>query len=369
MQSPHTVWTQVARQHPRVVATLIAHPELVLPAAPPELRQVVATFGLPDPATLPPLPPPLPRLLLRGALAAASAAGALQALVSGSGRPPATVPFDAARQLPVAALRDFLSLGYVVARGAVPPELVGAALREINASIGRGEHSPAPGGLHALPASMQRCQAVRDLALSPQSAIGTHAQQLLGRGRIEAASLQDAQIGLRFPESREHGASSFWKSLRGPSAQALGGRAWHIDGFGRGHHSPFNLLVVVPLTRLAEPFAGNFAVHPGSHISLQREVAERVRRAQGEDGDDALFSFLDSDQRKPDLGEPLQLLLEPGDAVFVHQKVAHLGAPNFSAVTRTACFFRLRHVDHYALVERWLDDVWLPFDGLRTEIA
>ena len=48
----------------------------------------------------------------------------------------------------------------------------------------------------------------------------------------------------------------------------------------------------------------------------------------------------------PDLGAPLQLLLEPGDIVLAHPKLAHRGAPNYSSNIRYMIYFRLKHVMH-----------------------
>lgn len=142
----------------------------------------------------------------------------------------------------------------------------------------------------------------------------------------------------------------------------IGGKAWHVDGFGQGQHSPFTLLVGVCLSAVSADGCGNFAVHPGAHWALQEEVKRTVQ------ANDTLFSGFEHDARKPDLGEPVQLHLSPGDCVLATQKLPHLGCGNKSPNIRYQVYFRLRHVDLEHHKEAWLDDLYLPFEGVREAV-
>jgi hypothetical protein len=55
--------------------------------------------------------------------------------------------------------------------------------------------------------------------------------------------------------------------------------------------------------------------------------------------------------------------------VLVHQKVPHFGTPNTSPHVRHMAYFRIRHKEHNALKERWLEDVMLPFEGARSALS
>ena len=140
----------------------------------------------------------------------------------------------------------------------------------------------------------------------------------------------------------------------------VGGRRWHVDGFGEGKHSPFTLLVGVCLSDCVNPGSGNFAVHPGAHWTLQEAV-----RAQVANGGEA-FSSEGINEQKPDLGPPVQLMMQAGDCVVAHQKLPHLGMPNCSSEIRYQVYFRLRHIAHDDMIHAWLDDILLPFQPVRA---
>ena len=152
--------------------------------------------------------------------------------------------------------------------------------------------------LSGLPAAEAGSPPIIGLFTGAGSKLPTIVQCLIGRGKVRPP--YGAQIALKFPSP----------SMGEPDGDRKhGGKAWHVDGFGHGEHSPFTVLVGVCLSGVPSPGWGNFAVHPGTHWQLQDQVKRTV--AAGE----TLFSDMDPDARKPDLGEPVQMLMEAGDIV------------------------------------------------------
>jgi hypothetical protein len=110
----------------------------------------------------------------------------------------------------------------------------------------------------------------------------------------------------------------------------------HLDGFsdgnnglraGRIHNHTATLGVF--LTATPRTFAGNLTVWPGTHRRYERYFRERGPRALGEP------------QPHIALGEPVQLVCEPGDVVLLHYELAHTAAVNTSDVDRIAVYFRV----------------------------
>ena len=90
------------------------------------------------------------------------------------------------------------------------------------------------------------------------SPVWTYAQHLIGKGRIKPVN--GAQVALRgpnpalVPQGQEQG---------GGAGAGLSPTQWHIDGMGKGKHSPFSLLVGITLSDVTGPNQGNFCVFPG----------------------------------------------------------------------------------------------------------
>lgn len=127
----------------------------------------------------------------------------------------------------------------------------------------------------------------------------------------------------------------------------------HLDGFASGLNGleggrvySLTALVGVYLTPVRRPFAGNYTVWPGSHHLYERYFRERGERAMGEP------------MPALDLGQPVQLMCEPGDAVLVHYQLGHTAAVNTADEDRVAVYFRLwlRGIEQ----RRWhyLTNVW-----------
>mmetsp|Transcript_5747 Transcript_5747/g.17293 ORF Transcript_5747/g.17293 Transcript_5747/m.17293 type:complete len:237 (+) Transcript_5747:224-934(+) len=207
--------------------------------------------------------------------------------------------------------------------------------------------------------------AITNLFHGPGSRLPTVVQDLLGVGRLEVASTRHAQVALRFPAAGVKGADGPARS----TAAAADGKGWHIDGFGEGQHSAFVLLVGVCLSDTdGDPavLAGNLAVHPGAHWTLQQAVKDAVASADG--GAAALSQVGGGATRSQDLGPPTVLRMRRGDVVLAHQKLPHRGMPNFSPNVRYQCYFRIRHTRHASIRARWLDDLMLPFEGTKAAV-
>ena len=115
--------------------------------------------------------------------------------------------------------------------------------------------------------------------------------------------------------------------------------------------SNFTALVGIYLSPVREQFAGNFTVWPGSHHVLEQHFREK--------GPDVLRNGM---PHIP-LGEPVQLMTEPGDVALCHYGLAHTAAVNLSAFDRYAVYFRLslKDIEH----RRWhlMTRIW---DGWET---
>ena len=255
-----------------------------------------------------------------------------------------------------AALRDeFIARGHIRLPAFVSDQLVAEALRTINATLGLGAAAWVRSG--------QLIRAARAapsvLALLYGSGLYGVAQALLGN----VTTPKMAQLALRFPNERKEP----------PEEQ------WHIDGMKKHHLSPFNLLVGVALSAQPAQDMGNLAVWPGCHVVVHEAVG-RARARQGEDamavevaGDGsvqqatAAVEEADEDEdteedgdawrgERPVLGPNAcaQLLLEPGDAVLLHQRLPHRVSPNHSPHVRymVRSHSRLHMRTHSALANK-----------------
>ncbi len=191
-----------------------------------------------------------------------------------------------------------------------------------------------------------------------------------GQGKGEwQPPVHGAQVAYRFSQPRPSLAPSFG------GRQSLGGRGWHIDGLERGQYGSFSFLVGFALNDQPEEFSGNLCLHPGSHHALQpylhayalqslaqvqAQAQARSSRSSSEDGRGQAARL-----PKPDLGEPVQVCLQAGDAVIALHKVAHRGGPNYSREVRRMLYFRVSHRRHAELRVRGLEDVWLEYEGLH----
>jgi len=173
--------------------------------------------------------------------------------------------------------------------------------------------------------------------------------------KVASSKVGGGQIALRYPQMGEP-----------PVSGKLGGRGWHIDGLDQGTHSTFDLLVGVCLSDQTNPWSGNLVLHKGSHHVVHQLIKRNSLPAWPEE-EDAIRVGLELRTliQGLDLGEPVQVLMQPGDCVIVHQKTGHLGGPNYFHEIRNMIYFRL---SHRLLKERGdlvLQDVFYNLEGLH----
>jgi len=233
--------------------------------------------------------------------------------------------------------------GYAVLPGLVPRERVDAAVRAINASLGRGlrpEDVPRFRATSFCP-ELQKADVILDLFReTPASAA---AASLVGGDGLERVTT--GQIALSFPTD---------KGARPPHPH-LDGLYTPDNGVPAGSVLSFTMLAGIVLSDVTTPDAGNLVVWPGSHRRL-----EDYFRARGPKS--LLAGMPDIDLESP---EPV--LARAGDVVLCHYQLAHAAGFNTSPHVRYAVYFRLKRKGHDR--QRWecLTDVWREWPGLRTE--
>jgi hypothetical protein len=232
--------------------------------------------------------------------------------------------------------------GYVVLPGAVPAQLVDAALMAINASL--GDEGIDPAQLPTFRArsycpELQTAPAITDLLHA--SDVWSLAESAIGPGQFR--SVGSGQIALRFP-SRE--------PARAPHPH-LDGMYTPTNGVPKGEIRNFTALVGVVLSDIPHADMGNLTVWPGTHLQY-----EQYFRARGPE------ALLEGMPEVP-LAEPRQLTGQPGDAVLCHYQLGHGIAGNTSPFIRYAIYFRLKHVDHDAIHWECMTDIWREWAGMR----
>jgi len=157
-----------------------------------------------------------------------------------------------------------------------------------------------------------------------------------------------AQIALRFPK----------KAAMNPlKTKIFDLFSWHIDGMERvfgGDNHPFSLLLGIALSDQMKPDCGNLRVYPGSHLKMQEPYKKAI----------AVQSPLD--MKAVDVGDPVQVLLAPGDIILAHQMLAHGVGINQSPNIRYQIYYRLHHKEHSRLKPLMIDNMWIEFEGLQN---
>jgi len=259
--------------------------------------------------------------------------------------------FNEEVDLPAEEREAFVRDGFIIVRGAVPRELVEAALGNINAALLKpGSVTKDDDGTLQICQESRRHESVQ--ALLYATPLWTIAQRLLGRGKV--SHCPQSQMALRPPNL---GAKPL-------DDEAIPPKQWHIDGMNKGNHSPFSILLGIALSEQTLPNCGNLVAFPGSHHVLHPLIRGEVESGSGIFSDEAA-------ERKPALHGGKQIYLKPGDAVLLHQKVAHRVGVNLSPHIRYQTYFRLSHVDHAKKLTdgSLLDDLWTEFEGLQDDVA
>lgn len=144
-------------------------------------------------------------------------------------------------------------------------------------------------------------------------------------------------------------------TLMQPAQIKIDGKTWFIEGFtNTGDFSPYTLLVGVPLSDMIEPFCGNICVHPRSHITLMESFKIEVEKKS------TLFSSLQH-KEKPDIGNPVQILMKKGDCFICTAKCAIQYAANCSSKPTEIVYFKISHIDHNVMKNVALESVWVEF--------
>ncbi len=234
--------------------------------------------------------------------------------------------------------------GYLHLPGAIPAEMVEAAVHAINYNIGQGLPADqlTKWSAQSFFPELARSQTIADLFNA--SGLRQTMQELMGKANVPAQT--SGQLALRFP--REPGAP----------VRALGP---HIDGVytptngvPEGTIASFSALVGAFLTDVQTENAGNFTVWPGSHEKMQDYF-----RAHGTD-------IITRQSKTPPIerGEPLQVKVRAGDAVIAHYQLLHSVAGNHAPRPRYTTFFRVKHPEHEAHKLECLCDLWREWPGV-----
>jgi hypothetical protein len=232
--------------------------------------------------------------------------------------------------------------GIVKLPGIVPPDVAGAALYAINASL--GAKGLPPDRLQTYRSQsycpeLQRLPVITDLLHA--TPLWELAESAIGPGQIEPVG--SGQIALRFPTAgKPHQPGVHIDGMHTPD-----------NGVPKGTIQNFTALVGVFLSDVPKPDSGNFTVWRGSHRAYEGYFREAGPQ-----------SLLDG-MPPVEIGEPEQVVAKAGDAVLAHYQLGHGIAGNASPHIRYAVFFRLSHVDHDG--QRWesMTDIWREWAGLR----
>jgi hypothetical protein len=244
-------------------------------------------------------------------------------------------PLSAAQK---GALRE---RGYVVLPSSVPAEGRFAALRAINASLGRGMRPEDVGRFRAQSFCPELQGADVILDLFRRSTVTEAVAALVGSEGL--APVKSAQIALSFPAAGDS---------TGVPPPHLDGMYTPTNGVPRGSVLSFTMLAGVLLSDAVGPDAGNLVVWPGSHRVLERYFRERGPR-----------SLLDG-MPDVDLGRPEPVLARAGDIVLCHYQLAHAAGANTSPHVRYAVYFRLERRGHDRLRWECLTDLWREWPGI-----
>jgi len=243
--------------------------------------------------------------------------------------------------------KTFYEKGYIIIKNAVPRELIDEALRDINYFMGTSSYK-VPDDDTKLFFPPEICTGPNAANLLNQSTAFNAAKSLFGENNF-VKTVRYAQVALRFPKKKE--------AMNPLKTKIFDFFSWHIDGMEKvfgGENHPFTLLLGIALSDQTKPDCGNLRVYPGSHIKMQEPYKRAI----------AVQSPLD--MKAVDVGEPVQVLLAPGDIILAHQMLAHGVGINQSPNIRYQIYFRLAHKEHSRLKPLMIDNMWTEFEGLQN---
>lgn len=234
--------------------------------------------------------------------------------------------------------------GFLHLPGAIPHEMVEAALHTINYQIGQGVPADqlAQWRVQSWFPELRLQSVITDLF----NASGLRATMQLLMGQPNVPAQTSAQLALRFPAAP--GAP-----VRPPGPH-IDGVHTPTNGVPEGTIASFSALVGAFLTDVSSEDAGNFTVWPGSHLKMQDYFREH--------GTD----IITRQSKTPPIerGEPLQVKVRAGDAVIAHYQLLHSVAGNHAPRPRYTTFFRVKHPEHEAHKLECLCDLWREWPGV-----
>lgn len=255
----------------------------------------------------------------------------------------------------------FIRDGFLVMRGAVPPEMVAAALEVIDEAYTNGDYTFDESKFDPVPDF--------DKSLSEHPAVGeildrtdvfSAMEDLLGTGNVKYA--RAPQIAFRTTDKKATASGMGMTDYIAPFRYHIDGGAGKLGPTG----TPFTLLVGVCLSagQDVDENRGQFTAWPGSHFKLHRVVRQRWK--------DGLIKghqiFGGHGPHKPKVGDPQRLLLNPGDVVLAHQRLGHAGGVNLHENPRKNLYFRIHRIGHFNIqnVFKMLEgSVFDEYDGLQ----
>lgn len=249
-------------------------------------------------------------------------------------------------QLTYAQKREFYQNGYIKIPGVVPPVMIDAAVRAINASLGQGM-DPAQVPIYQARSfcpELQREPVIIDL-FNKTPALPL-AESLIGIGKIQPVGA--SQIALRFPILQDPPS---------PPRPHLDGMHTPTNGVPAGTIRNFTMLLGVALSDVTMPYAGNLTVWPGTHHLYEQYFREN--------GPQALLNGMPPVA----LPEPVQVLAKAGDIIMAHYELAHGVAQNVSPHPRFAIYFRLYHIDHDHYSQDAMTNIWREWEGMKGIVS
>lgn len=282
-------------------------------------------------------PPAAPPAQAMAGMAPAGKLGARPAHHNGHAPPPPVAQLGLSDQ----QILSFAENGYLHLCGVVPPHEVAAALAVIDTAYATGDHDLNDANPNDVVPSFRDNVAKHKAIIAPLAGTPLYAmvEQLMGPGK--SWQPQQAQVALREPSEhlKKKGLGLHDKPDK---------NKWHIDG-GSGKYaftaSSFSMLVGVCLSHGQEEDANNgqLLVWPGSHHVLHAGVRERVEKGLIKDPH-AIFAG--PPESRPQIGDPIRVLMRPGDAVLAHQRLGHQGGPNVGSHVRKNIYLRVMNQKH-----------------------
>lgn len=239
----------------------------------------------------------------------------------------------------------FAEEGYLKIPAVIPKNLVSAALRAVNHSIG----SVGPGGEDLeknrsafFCAELMEAPVILDLFnCTPVIEI---AESLMGKGNVLPVSR--AKPYPRFPL---------------PPGDMPSPPRGHIDGIGNGSNGMakgvykrgFTAFAVIYLADVPESFSGNFTVWPKSHRTFS-EYFQQVG-----------YEILAEGIPRLDMPEePVMITAEAGDLIIAHHQIYHGACENGSPNVRHAVIARLQHKECKQIGYEAYTDIWREWPGI-----